>query len=41
MAQCAYMDESPPYAFDPARAAALRPLLRACLEAAVAWARGG
>jgi N-formylglutamate deformylase len=40
MAQCAYMDETPPYPFDPARAAALRPLLRACLEAAVAWARG-
>ena len=32
-----YMIEKPPFAVDPARAAALSPVLRALLEAAVAW----
>ncbi len=33
LAEIAYMDEAPPFAFDPARAARLRPVLRAMLEA--------
>lgn len=41
MAQAIYMDESAPFALEPARAARLRPLLRACLERALDWARAG
>lgn len=33
LAEIAYMDEAPPFTFDPARAARLRPILRAMLEA--------
>lgn len=33
LAEIAYMDEAPPFTFDPARAARLRPVLRAMLEA--------
>lgn len=32
-----YMDERPPYAVDPRRAALLEPVLRALLQAALAW----
>jgi len=39
MAQRIYMDEAAPFALRPERAAALRPLLRACLQAALAWSR--
>jgi N-formylglutamate deformylase len=39
MAQRAYMTEGPPFAWDGARAAGVRPVLRACLEACLAWAR--
>jgi N-formylglutamate deformylase len=38
MAQALYMDEAAPFAFDDARAARLRPLLAACLGAALDWA---
>jgi N-formylglutamate amidohydrolase len=41
LAQATYMDETPPFAFDEARAAHLRPLLRALLEEARDWALGG
>jgi N-formylglutamate deformylase len=41
MAQAIYMDEAAPFAFDAARAAALRPLLGRCLRAALDWARAG
>ncbi|MEE8245666.1 MAG: N-formylglutamate deformylase [Alphaproteobacteria bacterium] len=40
LAQATYMDEMPPFAFDEARAAHLRPLLRALLEEARDWALG-
>ena len=40
MAQAIYMDEDPPFAFDEARSAQLRPLLADCLARALAWARG-
>ncbi|MCZ6522423.1 MAG: N-formylglutamate deformylase [Alphaproteobacteria bacterium] len=40
LAQTTYMDETPPFAFDEARAAHLRPLLRALLEEARDWALG-
>jgi N-formylglutamate deformylase len=40
MAQSAYMVEGPPFAWDPALAARVRPVLRACLEACLDWARG-
>ncbi|MFO0295177.1 MAG: N-formylglutamate deformylase [Rhodospirillales bacterium] len=40
MAQSSYMVEGPPFAWDPAMAARVRPVLRACLEACLAWARG-
>jgi N-formylglutamate amidohydrolase len=33
LAEIAYMDEAPPFTFDPGRAARLRPVLRAMLEA--------
>ena len=40
LAQAIYMDEIPPFAFDEARAAHLRPLLRALLEEARDWVLG-
>jgi N-formylglutamate deformylase len=40
-AQAIYMDESPPFPFDEALAARLRPLLQRCLQAALDWARAG
>jgi len=40
MAQSAYMVEGPPFAWDHARAARVRPAIRACLEACLDWARG-
>jgi N-formylglutamate deformylase len=40
-AQRTYMDEAPPYALDADRAARVRPLLGACLRAALDWARAG
>ena len=40
LAQATYMDEMPPFAFDEARAAQLRPLLRALLEEVRDWALG-
>jgi N-formylglutamate deformylase len=39
MAQSAYMVEGPPFAWDPERAARLRPVLEACLGACLDWAR--
>ncbi|RPH42372.1 MAG: N-formylglutamate deformylase [Burkholderiales bacterium] len=41
MAQAIYMDESAPFALDPALSARLRPLLRACLHRALDWALKG
>jgi N-formylglutamate deformylase len=41
MAQAIYMDEDAPFELDAARTAALRPLLRSCLERALDWARSG
>jgi formiminoglutamase len=38
LAQHAYMDEAPPWTFDEAKAACLRPVLRAALQAMMAWA---
>jgi N-formylglutamate deformylase len=32
-----YMDEAPPYEVDPQRAERLQPVLRALLQAALAW----
>lgn len=40
MAQSAYMVEGPPFAWDHARAARVRPAIRACLEACLDWACG-
>jgi N-formylglutamate deformylase len=37
LSQITYMDEAPPYAFDPVRADALRPLLRSLLQGALDW----
>ena len=37
LAQSTYMDESPPYAFDEAKAERLQPLLSAVLEKMIAW----
>jgi N-formylglutamate deformylase len=39
IAQCGYMDEDRPVAWDPARAAPLQAVLRRMLEAVVVWAR--
>jgi N-formylglutamate deformylase len=39
MAQCAYMIEGPPFAWDHARAARVRPVLADCLGACLDWAR--
>jgi N-formylglutamate deformylase len=39
LAEITYMDEAPPFAFDPARAARLRPVLRAMLERMLVAAR--
>jgi N-formylglutamate deformylase len=39
MAECTYMDESPPYGFRADLAARLRPVLREQLEIALRWAR--
>ncbi|QJE00501.1 N-formylglutamate deformylase [Massilia forsythiae] len=39
MCQCLYMDEAPPFAYRPALAARVQPLLRALLQAALAWVR--
>lgn len=39
MAQRAYMDEGPPYAYREELAARIRPTLRRLLEAAITWAR--
>lgn len=39
LAQAAYMDEAPPYAFVEAKAARLRPTLRAVLLALLGWGR--
>ena len=39
MCQCLYMDESAPFAFRPALAAQVQPLLRQLLGAALDWAR--
>lgn len=41
LSQITYMSEDPPFAFDEARAAVLRPLLCRLLEAAVDWAVEG
>jgi N-formylglutamate deformylase len=41
LAQVAYMDEDPPYRFDEARAATLRPVLRRLLEACLDWVGEG
>ena len=38
MAQSAYMDEGPPYAWNAAKAAKLRPVLARCLDACLGWA---
>lgn len=38
VAQISYMDEAPPYRFEPARAAALRAVLEKSIAALVAWA---
>jgi len=38
-AQVIYMDETPPFAYRPDRAAALQPLLRRLLEAGLAWVK--
>lgn len=38
LAQHAYMDEAPPWTFDEAKAARLRPVLRAVLQAMQGWA---
>jgi len=40
MAQCTYMDETPPYGWRDDRAAGMRPLLQALLQAVLSWARG-
>jgi N-formylglutamate deformylase len=40
MAQRAYMDETPPYAYRKDLADRIRPTLRRLLETAIAWARG-
>jgi N-formylglutamate deformylase len=40
LAQIAYMDEAPPYRYDPARAAPLKALLEKTIAALIAWARG-
>lgn len=40
MCWSAYMDEQPPYEVDPRRAARLEPVLRALLQAALAWRPG-
>ena len=37
MAQCIYMDEAPPYAWDPSRAALLANVLRALVDTLIAW----
>lgn len=39
LAQITYMQEAPPYAFDVARAASIRPVLKALLAAALDWTR--
>ncbi len=36
-----YMVEQPPYEIEPSRAARLEPLLRALLQAVLAWSQGG
>ena len=41
MAQAIYMDERAPFALDAGLTARLRPLLAACLQAALDWARDG
>lgn len=38
LAQCTYMMEDPPFVYQPASAARIRPLLRALLETLMAWA---
>ncbi len=38
LAQHAYMDEAPPWTFDEVKAARLRPVLRAALQAMMGWA---
>lgn len=38
LAQIAYMDERPPFAYHDERAALLRPVLRRCIETLIAWA---
>jgi N-formylglutamate deformylase len=40
LAQDAYMDEAPPFRWEPARAAELQGVLRRLLEAGLAWAKG-
>ena len=40
LAQIAYMDERPPFAYRPERAARLKPVLRRCIETLIAWAEG-
>jgi hypothetical protein len=37
MAQCIYMDEAPPYAWDPSRGALLANVLRALVDTLIAW----
>ena len=39
LAQVSYMDEAPPYRWDPARAAPLKALLEKTVSALIAWAR--
>ena len=41
MCQCLYMDETPPFAYRPAVADKVQPLLHKLLEGAIAWARAG
>lgn len=40
IAQACYMDENPPYAWDPARAAALQAVLRSLVTALIEWRPG-
>lgn len=38
MAQCAYMDEGPPFAWNQEKAERVRPILKACLQLCLDWA---
>ncbi len=41
IAEAAYMNERPPYSWEPQRAAPLKSVLRTCVETIVEWARSG